>query len=87
MIAMATTAPPKLTETSSSRAVVLGRTAPARRRFVLAGACYLGMALIVALTVLAARVMSPGVGVPVFFLAMVTIVALLHPAIRVTRRN
>lgn len=87
MTAMATSAPSKPAPVGATRAAISERVAPVGRRVALVGACYLGMALIVALTVLAAHVLPAGVGLPVFMAAMIALVVLLHPTVRVTRRD
>lgn len=60
---------------------------PVGRRLALSAACYLGIAAMVVLTVLAARVLPTGVGVPLFVLGMAAVVAVAHPAIQLTHRS
>lgn len=57
------------------------------RRVHLAAACYAGILVMVALTIAASRVLSPAVGLPVFVVGMVAIVAVGHPGIGFARRK
>lgn len=74
-------------ETNGARRMDHPATAAARagRRVKMAAACYLGIVAMVLATVLAARVLPAGVGVPLFVLGMVLVVVAAHPIGRTLR--
>lgn len=60
---------------------------PVGRRLALSAACYIGIALLVALTVLTERVLPTGVGVPLLVAGLAMVVAAAHPSLSLTRRG
>jgi len=88
MTAMATTTPaPKTVPPGAHRAVVDPGLGARRRRLRLAGACYLGMVMLVALAIAMSTVLPTALGVPLFIALAAAVVVIAHPTIRLTRRR
>lgn len=83
MTAMATSTHVR-TQANGARRAELPEAAAMRhtRRIKMAAACYLGLVVLVGVFVLAAQVLPPGVGLPLFVLGAGAVVALGHPRIR-----
>lgn len=56
-------------------------------RIKMVAACYLGLSLLVTLSVIASRVWPSGAVAPLFILGMVGLIAAFHPRVRVTARG
>jgi hypothetical protein len=87
MTVMATTTPARASVTGAEPAGKPRlRAARTSRRLRLSAACYAGIVLMIALTLVAARVLPTAAGVALFAAGMAAVVAVAHPAIRVTHR-